>query len=163
MDVRARALARPRMVPLDPELVDGIAEAIRRDPEGLRALAGSMIPDAGTIARGIRASLRNGALLWRVEVDGDPRAGLVGEGPFEPRGDRHLMVWLDPRHRGRDLGVGLAGEALRRLVSRGRTRVQAGAPTGSYPALRILNLLEFTYLGSSRTVPGRASYEHRVA
>lgn len=148
---------------LDPGLVDEVADAIHRDPEGLWALAGSTTRDAGTIARGIRGSLRNGALLWRVEVGEDPCAGLVGEGSFDPRGGARLVVWLDPRHRGHDLGVGLVGEALRRLVSHGRTPVQARVPAGSYAALRILNRLEFTYLGISRTVPGRVRYEYRGA
>ncbi|MEC9233081.1 MAG: GNAT family protein [Planctomycetota bacterium] len=163
MDVRTRGPARPRMVMLDPGLVDEVADAIHRDPEGLWALAGSTTRDAGTIARGIRGSLRNGALLWRVEVGEDPCAGLVGEGSFDPRGGARLVVWLDPRHRGHDLGVGLVGEALRRLVSHGRTTVQARVPAGSYAALRILNRLEFTYLGISRTVPGRVRYEYRGA
>ena len=148
---------------LDSGLVNEVADAIHRDPVGLWALAGTPSWDASTIARGIRGCLLNGALLWRVEVDEDPCAGLVGEGPFDPQGGSNLVVWLDPRHRGRDLGVGLVGEALRRLLTHGRTPVQAGAPTGSYPALRILNRLEFTYLGFSRTVPGRVRYEYRGA
>ncbi len=161
MNVCARGPTRPRMVWLGHELVDEVADAIHRDPEGLWALAGGTTWDGCTIAEGIRGSLRNGAMLWRVEVDEDPCAGLVGEGPFDPQGGSNLVVWLDPRHRGRDLGLGLVGEALRRLVTHGHTPVQAGAPTGSYAALRILNRLEFTYLGCSRTVPGRVRYEYR--
>lgn len=123
-----------------------VAEKLATDPEGLGA-SGHVAPsNVGDIERAMNDALARGQKLWRIRVMDDLFGAIVGDDPFqndEPR----LFVWLDPKHRGNDLGIGLVAEAMKKLEESGRDRLVATPPRSNYAALRILNVLEFTYIG----------------
>ena len=166
MKTRSSVHTSRRMIPLGsgdvPGFTEGLAAGLLGDPEGLAAIGGEVPSDPESMKAEMRRSLRSGVLLWRIEMDGDSTAGLVGENPFDRGRDPRIVVWLDPRHRGMDLGMTLVSEAMQRLRGHGRARLTAEAPGESYPALRILNRLGFIYLGCpDGTSGGRVRFEHR--
>ena len=131
-----------------------VAVRLSSDPEGLNA-SGHIAPgNVGAIEKVMNEALARGQKLWRIRVMDDLFGAIVGDDPFqndEPR----LFVWLDPKHRGNDLGIKLVAEAMRKLEDSGRQRVIATPPRSNYAALRILNVLEFTYIGEKdANVPG---------
>ena len=123
-----------------------VAEKLSLDPEGLNA-SGHLTPGSvGAIERMIIDALKRGQKLWRIRVMDDLFGAIVGDDPFQNEEPR-LFVWLDPKHRGNDLGITLVAEAMKKLEESGRERLVATPPRSNYAALRILNVLEFTYIG----------------
>jgi hypothetical protein len=123
-----------------------VAEKLSLDPEGLNA-SGHLAPgNVGAIERMMHDALGRGQKLWRIRVVDDLFGAIVGDDPFQDEEPR-LFVWLDPKHRGNDLGIGLVAEAMKKLEESGRERLVATPPRSNYAALRILNVLEFTYIG----------------
>ena len=123
-----------------------VAAKLASDPEGVTA-TGADAPLEGTaLARVLRKALDSGSRLWRVRIGDDLFGAVVGDDPFEPE-QNGMFIWLDPRHRGNDPGIRLVAETVRRLGEEGRERVIAGPPRSNYAALRILNALEFTFVG----------------
>ena len=123
-----------------------VAEKLASDPEGLNA-SGHVAPrNMGEIEHAINDALASGLKLWRIRVMDDLFGAIVGDDPFQEDEPR-LFVWLDPKHRGNDLGIELVAGAIRKLEESGRERLIATPPRSNYAALRILNVLEFTYIG----------------
>ena len=123
-----------------------IAGRLASDPDGLAATGANAPREETALQRLIKKSIGEGSRLWRVRVGGDLFGAIVGDDPFSAEENR-LFVWLDPRHRGDDLGIKLVAETIRRLAKEGRERVVAKPPRSNYAALRILNALEFIYVG----------------
>ncbi|HAW96193.1 MAG: hypothetical protein CMJ33_06650 [Phycisphaerae bacterium] len=123
-----------------------VAEKLASDPEGLSA-SGHVAPrNMGEIERVIIDALGRGQKLWRIRVMDDLFGAIVGDDPFQ-EDEQRLFVWLDPKHRGNDLGIELVAGAIKKLEESGRERLIATPPRSNYAALRILNVLEFTYIG----------------
>ena len=143
-----------------------IATRLAHDPSGLAATGNEVPKDIGSMRRLIKTSIEEGRRLWRVPLGDDYFAAIVGEDPFNETEEPRLFIWLDPRHRGDDLGIRVVAEAVRRLESEGRERLVARPPRSNYAALRILNALEFTYVGESDPEDAdrrieRVIFEHR--
>jgi len=147
-------IQKPELFPITSADCRVVAEKLSSDPEGLNA-SGHVAPkNVGAIERVMNDAIARGQKLWRIRVMDDLFGAIVGDDPFqndEPR----LFVWLDPKHRGNDLGIELVAGAIRKLEESGRERLIATPPRSNYAALRILNVLEFTYIGEKDTdVPG---------
>ena len=147
-------IQKPELFPITSAECRVVAEKLSSDPEGLNA-SGHIAPgNVGSIEKVMNDALARGQKLWRIRVMDDLFGAIVGDDPFqndEPR----LFVWLDPRHRGNDLGVRLVAEAMRKLEESGREKLTATPPRSNYAALRILNVLEFTYIGERNSAtPG---------
>ena len=143
-----------------------IATRFNHDPSGLAATGNEVPRDIGSMRRLIKESIESGRRLWRVPLGDDYFAAIVGDDPFNQDEERRLFIWLNPRHRGDDLGIKVVAEAVRRLESEGRDRLVARPPRSNYAALRILNALEFTYVGESEESDAevkidRVIFEHR--
>ena len=143
-----------------------IATRFTHDPSGLAATGSEVPRDIASMRQLIKDSLDRGQRLWRVPLGDDYFAAIVGDDPFNQDEERRLFIWLDPRHRGDDLGIKVVAEAVRRLESEGRDRLVARPPRSNYAALRILNALEFTYVGESNgddseVKVDRVVFEHR--
>lgn len=123
-----------------------VAAKLASDTEGVVATGTDAPLEETALARLLGEAIASGAQLWRVRVGDDLFGAIVGDDPFE-KNREGLFIWLDPRHRGDDLGVRLVAEAIRRLGEIGRERVIAKPPRSNYAALRILNALEFIYVG----------------
>ncbi len=123
-----------------------VAQKLASDPEGVAATGSDAPFDGAALERLIRTAIDSGAQLWRVRVGDDLFGAVVGDDPFALSEER-MFIWLDPRHRGDDLGIKLVAETIRRLGETGRERVIAKPPRSNYAALRILNALEFIYVG----------------
>ena len=146
-----------------------IATRMANDPSGLAATGNEIPRDRGSLRTLLEQALEDGRRLWRVPLGDDYFAAIVGDDPFHKGKERGLFIWLDPRHRGDDLGIQVVAEAVRRLELEGRDRLVARPPRSNYAALRILNALEFTYVGESdeETDPKlkieRVVFEHRTS
>lgn len=146
-----------------------IATRMANDPSGLAATGNEIPRDRGSLRSLIEKALNDGRRLWRVPLGDDYFAAIVGDDPFHQGKERGLFVWLDPRHRGDDLGIQVVAEAVRRLELEGRDRLVARPPRSNYAALRILNALEFTYVGESdeemdtKLKIERVVFEHRTS
>ena len=143
-----------------------VATKLAHDPSGLAATGNEVPRDIGSMRRLIKGSIEGGRRLWRVPLGDDYFAAIVGDDPFNQNEERRLFIWLDPSHRGDDLGIKVVAEAVRRLESEGRDRLVARPPRSNYAALRILNALEFTYVGESDSEESdlrteRVIFEHR--
>ena len=143
-----------------------IATRFTHDPSGLAATGNEVPKDIASMRKLIKGSLDRGQRLWRVPLGDDYFAAIVGDDPFSQDEERRLFIWLDPRHRGDDLGIKVVAEAVRRLESEGRDRLVARPPRSNYAALKILNALEFTYIGESNgddsnVKVDRVVFEHR--
>ena len=123
-----------------------VARKLASDPEGLAATGADAPRSAVALARLLSSGLDEGVNLWRVRIGDDLFGAIIGDDPFS-RDDDRLFVWLDPIHRGDDLGIRLVAETIRQLEREGRERVIAKPPRSNYAALRILNALEFIYVG----------------
>ena len=55
------------------------------------------------------------------------------------------------------MGIKLVAETIRQLAKEGRERVIAKPPRSNYAALRILNALEFIYVGEEKNDDSTAS------
>lgn len=125
-----------------------VARRLASDPDGLAATGADAPHDESALARVIEKSIEGGSRLWRVRVGDDLFGAIVGDDPFSTD-EQRMFVWLDPRHRGDDLGIKLVAMTIRRLAREGRERVVAKPPRSNYAALRILNALEFIYVGEA--------------
>ena len=134
------------VAPITEREADVVARKLASDPEGLAATGTDAPKSAVAVAALLRKTLGDGVRLWRVRCGDDLFGAIVGDDPFS-RDDDRLFVWLDPIHRGDDLGIKLVAETIRRLGEEGRDRVVAKPPRSNYAALRILNALEFIYVG----------------
>jgi RimJ/RimL family protein N-acetyltransferase len=123
-----------------------VARKLASDPEGVAATGSEAPFDGAALERMLRIALDSGVQLWRVRVGDDLFGAVVGDDPFV-LGEERMFIWLDPQHRGDDLGIKLVAETIRRLGEMGRERVIAKPPRSNYAALRILNALEFIYVG----------------
>ncbi|MEE2680872.1 MAG: hypothetical protein VX641_00705 [Planctomycetota bacterium] len=156
------------IIEIDPEESHLVATKLAHDPSGLAATGNEVPGDIASMRQLIKDSLRNGRRLWRVPLGDDYYAAIVGDDPFDQTEQRRLFIWLEPSHRGDDLGIRVVAEAVRQLECEGRERLVALPPRSNYAALRIFNALEFTYLGESdpelsgRNVE-RVIFEHRPA
>ena len=143
-------IQKPELFPITSADCRVVAEKLSSDPEGLNA-SGHIAPrNIGAIERVMNDAIARGQKLWRIRVMDDLFGAIVGDDPFqndEPR----LFVWLDPKHRGNDLGIELVAGAIKKLEESGRERLIATPPRSNYAALRILNVLEFTYIGEKDT------------
>ena len=143
-----------------------VATRLANDPSGLAATGNEIPRDRASLRRLIEKALNSGRRLWRVPLGDDYFAAIVGDDPFHDGKDQGLFIWLDPRHRGDDLGIKVVAEAVRQLELEGRERLVARPPRSNYAALRILNALEFTYLGETdgedaKLNIARVIFEHR--
>lgn len=125
-----------------------VAQRLASDPDGLTATGADAPHDETALARVIGTSIVGGSRLWRVRVGDDLFGAIVGDDPFSTD-EQRMFVWLNPRHRGDDLGIKLVAETIRRLAREGRERVVVKPPRSNYAALRILNALEFIYVGEA--------------
>jgi len=123
-----------------------VAQKFASDPEGLAATGSNAPRDQAGLKRVLKKALEHGTQLWRVPIGNDLFGAIVGDDPFTQEETR-LFIWLDPQHRGDDLGIQLVAETIHRLAQEGRERVVAKPPRSNYAALRILNALEFIYIG----------------
>lgn len=123
-----------------------VARKLAGDPEGLAATGTEAPEDESALERLLRNALEQGGTLWRVRIDDDLFGAVVGDDPFTD-GEARMFIWLDPKHRGNDLGIRLVAETVRRFGEEGRERVIVKPPRSNYAALRILNALEFIYVG----------------
>lgn len=125
-----------------------VARRLASDPDGLDATGSDAPHEESALRRVIESAINQGTRIWRVRVGDDLFGAIVGDDPFT-NDEKRLFVWLDPRHRGDDLGIKLVAETIRHLEREGRETVVVKPPRSNYAALRILNVLEFTYLGES--------------
>jgi RimJ/RimL family protein N-acetyltransferase len=152
------AFARHDVALLESRDAATIAARLLADPDGLAATGAAAPRNEAAMTRLLNDALAAGARLWRVRIGENLFGAIVGEDPFAENDQtnsdevlreiqRGLFVWLDPLHRGDDLGIQLVAETVKRLAEEGRTRLLARPPRSNYAALRILNALEFVYVG----------------
>ena len=136
-----------------------VARKLASDPEGMDATGTEAPREEAALERLIRNSIEGGGTLWRIRIGDDLFGAVVGDDPFadvEPG----MFIWLDPRHRGNDLGIRIVADAVKRFGEEGRERVVVRPPRSNYAALRILNALEFVYVGEEPVE--RDGFEPRI-